>query len=145
MRASSTRQFASAFTARLKAALKEAGVNEVRTNFSEDTTFQPVRVAAWYRRREVTYLWRAFSFASLKNVEQQLQAAKAIYAENLDLTGMPKYQAAHLGLAVHLPKPEARADWRQTSDWLKRRAERLEVFEDKQSIDEKVRDLVAAG
>jgi hypothetical protein len=142
MRASSTHQFARAFVARIKAALKSEGIRDVRTNFNEEETFQPVRVAAWYNHRGEQYLWRAFSFAPMR-LEQQLQAAKAIHAENQDLKGLAKYQTARLRVAVQLPKPEARADWPKAANWLRRQAD-VEIFEDRQSVDDRVQALVAA-
>jgi hypothetical protein len=143
IRASSTHQFARAFGACIKAALKNEGVRDVRTNFNEEETFQPVRVTAWYSHHGQQNLWRAFSFATMK-LEQQLQAAKAIHAENQDLKGLAKYQACRLRVAVQLPKPDARADWPKAASWLRRKADDVEVFEDRQSVDGKVRALVAA-
>jgi hypothetical protein len=136
-RASSTRQFARAFVGRLKAALEEKGVKEFRTDFEVKETFQPVKVAAWYKQKRTTFLWRAFSFATYKP-EDQVLAAKAIYAENVDLKNLSKYSHCHLALAVQLPKPNARIAWSQTSRWLERKADRVEIFEDKASLEEKV-------
>jgi hypothetical protein len=143
IRASSTRYFSLAFAARLKTALREQGVGDVQTDFFEEETFQPVRVTALYRRGKTRYMWRAFSFATYKRLDQQLLAAKAIYAENADLKSLPKYRDSSLAVAVQMPKPDARADWPRASEWLHRGTERVELFEDKRSLEEKIPELVA--
>jgi hypothetical protein len=140
-RASSNRQFARAFAGRFKAVLEEKRVKEFQTDFTEKETFQPIRVAAWYKRKRESFLWRAFSFAAFHSGEQQLLAAKAIHAENVDLKALPKYSRSHLAIAVQLPKPGARASWMDSSKWLERKSDRVEIFEDRQSLEEKVPQL----
>jgi Protein of unknown function (DUF3037) len=144
MRASTTTQFAKAFVAQLVEHIRQRGVTDVRASFSEEDTFQPVTIAACYNHASAQYLWRAFSFASLDRLDDQMTAAKAIYAENADLQSLPKYRLARLQLAVQLPKPQSRADWAKARAWLERGSDEVVSFEDRQSLEEKVPKLLAA-
>lgn len=144
MRASSTRQFTAAFAARMRAALQARKEPPIRleTDYSEQETFQPVRVAVHYVTERQDVLWRTMSFASLSEGERQLTAAKAVYAENDDLRELKKYKNSELNLAVQLPKPTERASWDDCLRWLNRQADHVETFEDRNSLDQKMPLLI---
>jgi hypothetical protein len=142
MRASSTRQFARSFASQVNEALTALGRVGIEIDFTEFETFQPVKVTAKYDFDGISHLWRAFSFASLEKTEEQLTSAKAIYAENVDLMALHKYNNAQLGLAVQMPKPAARTDWQSAYDWLARGSARVGLFEDRQSLQHKIPEIV---
>jgi len=144
MRASSTSQFAQQFITRAGAILTKMGAADVQENFDERGAFQPVKVSLLYRVARDLYVWRAFSFASLTSVEDQLTTAKAIHAENEDLRRLPKYREARLSLAIQAPKPSVRAEWSKSLGWLQRDSDRVEQFEDKQSLAAKMPEVLGA-
>jgi len=141
-RASTTTQFTNSFVAILKQILSGSSIGHPRFNYTEEETFQPVRVAASYAVRTDFYIWRTTSFASLDTTDRQLTAAKAFHAENADLMGLDKYQAAKLGLVVQMPKPSAQADFAKALDWLYRDTKRVELVVDQHSLEQKMPSLV---
>jgi hypothetical protein len=145
MRASSTAQFARAFSTQLVSEIRQRGATDVRANYLEEETFQPVAITVCYRHDSAQHLWRAFSFASLDRLEDQVTTAKAIFAENADLRALPKYRTAQLRLAVQSPKPQYRAEWAKAQAWLRREADDVIHFEDRESLDQKVPELLAAA
>jgi len=145
MRASSTRQFGRAFARQLQDYIKQVkGLTKAEFDFLENDAFQPVRIAARFSQGKTDVLWRAASFATLAEGESQVTAAKALYAENSDIRELPKYREAALNLAVQLPKPTERATWNDAMRWLQRDVDRVEVFEDRGSLEQKVPELVSA-
>jgi hypothetical protein len=140
-RSSTAVQFANAFVSRLTKRLQEKGVKGFRTNYNEQETFQPIRIAAFYKQKAIEHLWRTASFAALNKPEEQLTLAKAIYAENTEVRSLRKYKNAELSLAVQMPKPQNRSEWSKSVSWLKREAEHVTIFEDRQSIDERIAQL----
>jgi hypothetical protein len=140
-RSSTAVQFANAFVSRLTKRLNDKGVKELRTNYSEKDTFQPIKIAAFYKLKTIEHLWRTASFAPLNKPEEQLTLAKAIFAENTEVKSLRKYRNAQLSLAVQMPKPQNRSDWSKSLSWLKRQAQLVEVFEDRQSIEARVAQL----
>lgn len=145
IRTSSTAQFARAFSAQLVAEIKQRGATNVRANYLEEETFQPVAITVCYSHDSALHLWRAFSFTSLDRLEDQVTTAKAIFAENADLRALPKYRTAHLRLAVQTPKPQFRADWAKAQAWLRRATDDVIHFEDRASLDQKVPQLLTAA
>lgn len=145
MRASTTALFAKAIAAYLLREMQQRGVTDIRTQFSEEETVQPVTITASYEYASQQYLWRAFSFASLNGTEDQTRLAKAIYAENTELRLLPKYHDARLLLAVQLPKPQWRADWAKSQAWLRRLTDGVGALEDSESIAESLPQLLAAA
>jgi len=145
MRASSTVQFTRALVSQLGGLAKTAGAQDIRVNYVEEETFQPVRVAVSYRSESAMVLWRAVSFASVAGFEQQVTVAKACYADNADLKTLPKYKDAKLAMAVQVPKPADRADFPRALDWLHRDTDLVEVFESRDSIPQKLPQLLNPG
>ncbi|MCH7483480.1 MAG: hypothetical protein IIC31_11745 [Chloroflexi bacterium] len=143
-RASSNLQFANAFITRMQRALAGREANVINADYVEAETFKPVKVALWYEGIQRRHLWRTFSFASLNSADQQLTAAKAIHAENVDLMSLPKYENSDLAIAVQMPKPDERSAWDDVIDWLDRTSHQVEVFHDRLSIDEKAPELAVA-
>lgn len=140
-RASSNFQFSNSIASKVEKMLKQKGVQNIRKNYLETETFQPVRITLEYQYDMMQFVWRAASFASANAIEDLLRLAKSIYAENLDLIKLEKYHGAHFCFAVQLPKPQLRKDWQKPLDWLKR-SMTVEEFEDRGSLDEKLPDLV---
>ncbi len=141
-RAPSTRQFAGAFARHLEQAFKPRGARGFRSNYVEEDTFEPIPITASFELFSTSYLWRAFSFASESDAKKQLRLAKAVYAENVELKDLRKHRDAQLSLAVQMPKPRARAEWGRAVKWLNRASDRVETFEDKESLETKVPRLL---
>jgi len=118
-------------------------VESVETDIVETETFQPVRVTVVYEFKNHRNVWRTTSFATARSEDEQTMIAKALYAENLDLRALEKYKGASLNLAVQMPKPTARQHWRDAVGWLERESDRVEVFEDTNSLEQKIPSLVA--
>ncbi len=140
-RASSTRQFSNSLVSYFKSELKKWRVSEFQSNFMEEETFKPVPVTASFTVSSETYLWRAFSFASLGDRNKQLMLARSIVAENTLLKRLDKYSEARLIVVAQMPKPQARADWKESLEWLNYQADAVEV-EDKQSLEKKIPELL---
>jgi hypothetical protein len=145
LRAASTAQFANAFAKRLGDELTQRGELDFRSNFTEEETFQPIKVTARYNISSDMYVWRAFSFASQSDAKKQLTLAKAIYAENAELRHLPKYRDAHFSVAVQLPKPQARSDWYKAVKWLGRTSEHVIDLEERQSLEAKIPDVLSVA
>jgi hypothetical protein len=141
-RASSTRQFSGVFARYLQKELEHRGVSEFRGNFIEEEAFQPIEVTASFNVSSESYLWRAFSFAGRSDLNEQLTLAKSVVAENTVLRSLKKYSDAHLFVAAQMPKPQARAEWDMAIEWLNQASDKVEVFEDRQSLEAKVPDLL---
>ncbi len=142
VRAPSTTQFANSFASLLKKELIERGVANVRSNFFEEGPAEPIEVTALYNYDAESYVWRAFSFASEDDPRKQLRLAKAIHTDNADLRTLEDYQHARLQVAVQPPKRRARAEWDKALKYLRRASDRVEDFEDRQSIEIKAPELL---
>ena len=140
-RASSSIQFSNSIASKVTQILEQNGGKNIRKNYTETETFQPIRITIEYQYDAMHFVWRAASFASSNALEDQLRLAKSFYAENLDLIRLEKYWNAHFCFAVQLPKPQLRKDWQKPLDWLKR-SMTVEEFEDRNSLDEKLPELV---
>jgi hypothetical protein len=140
-RASSAKQFGAAFAREMKEVLRQADVQKVKTNFEERRTFRPILVAVAYRLGDADRVWRVGSFATAAKVEDQVTIAKALHAENHELRRVEPYRDAELNVAVQLPKPSARRDFPDALAWLGREVDRVEVFEDRESIASKVPEI----
>lgn len=145
VRAPSTTQFANSFASVLKKELIGRGVQDVRSNFFEEGPAEPIEVTASYSYDTESYVWRAFSFASEDDPKKQLRLAKAIHADNVDLRTIEDYQHAHLQVAVQPPKRRARAEWDKSLKYLRRTANRVEDFEDRESIEAKTPELLPSS
>ncbi len=142
VRASSNRQFATAFASQLRKVLEHAGVFGYEGPYLERATFRPVPVTARYQLFDDRFVWRAVSFSSLDNMEQQINLAKAVYTDNSELLALDEYRDAHLSVAVEMPKPQYRGEWGEAQAWLERIAERIEPFEDRMSLPARIPEIV---
>jgi hypothetical protein len=52
---------------------------------------------------------------------------------------------ARLSIAVQMPKPQARSDWYKAVNWMSRTSEQVVDFEDRQSIEAKIPDLLSVA
>ncbi len=141
-RAPSTKQFASAFARHLEKVAKPRGARGFQSNYVEEGTFEPIQITASFELLSKSYLWRAFSFASENDTRKQLRLAKAVHAENVELRDLGKHRNARLLVAVQMPKPRARSEWDKAVNWLRRASEDVVTFEDKQSLELKVPQLL---
>lgn len=140
-RASSTKQLSGSLVSYFKSELERWRVSEFQSNFVEEETFKPVPITASFVVSSETYLWRAFSFASLGDRNKQLTLARSVVAENTLLKSLNKYAEARLIVVAQMPKPQARGDWHESLEWLNFQSDTVEV-EDKQSFEKKIPEVL---